>query len=223
MTGALYLQWPGLDAAYQYPSEYTFGSDMVIAPVTAPGDPAPATVWIPPGSWVDYFTGERYDGPGGRMLSVPLSRMPVLVRAGAIVPTQPPVPYTQPAPSPTLILTAFPGADGRFTLYDDQGAGFGYAHGAYTRTPIFHTQRGGRATLTIGAARGGFPGAPGRRAWQVRFAGVAHPSSVRVDGGAERLTRSGATAGWSYDRDSRTLTVNIGAASTRRPVTITTE
>lgn len=52
ITGGLYLQWPGQPAAYEHPSEYTFGSQMVVAPVIAPGDPAPATVWVPPGNWV---------------------------------------------------------------------------------------------------------------------------------------------------------------------------
>ena len=57
ITGALYLQWPSLAGAYENPAEYTFGPDMVVEPVTAGGDPAPATVWVPPGQWVDYFTG----------------------------------------------------------------------------------------------------------------------------------------------------------------------
>src|SRR5205807_2023112 len=80
LTGALYLQWPGRTDAYRHASEYTFGPDMVVEPVTADGDPAPATVWIPPGTWIDYFTGARYRGPSVRTLSVPLSQMPVLVR-----------------------------------------------------------------------------------------------------------------------------------------------
>ncbi len=63
ITGALYLQWPAQPAAYQHPSEYTFGPEMVVEPVTTPGDPAPATMWVPPGTWIDYFTGQRYRGP----------------------------------------------------------------------------------------------------------------------------------------------------------------
>ena len=86
ITGALYLQWPRVAAAYRHPSEYTFGRDIVVEPVTSAGDPARTTIWVPPGRWIDYFTGRAYSGPGVRSLSVPLSQMPVLVRAGAIIP-----------------------------------------------------------------------------------------------------------------------------------------
>jgi alpha-glucosidase (family GH31 glycosyl hydrolase) len=171
IAGPLYLQWPGRAAAYQHPSEYTFGPGIVVEPVAAPGDPAPASLWVPPGIWVDYFTGQRFRGPGVRTLSVPLSQMPVLVRAGSIVPTQPDVPFTRPGSLRKLILTVYSGATGRFDLYDDQGAGFGYARGAFAWTPIVHTERHGVATITIGPARGRFPGAARTRSWEVRLVG----------------------------------------------------
>jgi alpha-glucosidase (family GH31 glycosyl hydrolase) len=84
MTRGLYIEWPDLDAAYQHPSEYLLGRDVVVAPVIAPGDPAPATVWVPPGTWVDYFTREVLHGPAVVHEQVPLSRMPVLVRPRAL-------------------------------------------------------------------------------------------------------------------------------------------
>jgi len=149
-------------------------------------------VWVPPGTWVDYFTGARYRGPGTRTLSVPLSRMPVLVRAGAIVPTQPEAPFTRPGPARKLILTVYAGAPRRFELYDDQGTGFGYARGAFTWTRIVHTERRGVATITIGPAHGRFRGSPRTRMWQVRL--------VRPGG--------------------RTTTVNTGPERTDRAVTV---
>jgi alpha-D-xyloside xylohydrolase len=82
--------------------------------------------------------------------------MPVLVRAGAIIPTGEPE---------HLTFNVFPGARGRFTLYEDEGDGFGYERGRFTRTTI--TQRAGK--VTIGPARGTFPGKPRRRAWTVRL------------------------------------------------------
>jgi alpha-D-xyloside xylohydrolase len=138
--------------------------------------------------------------------------MPVLVRAGAIVPTQPATPFTGPGPPPAVELTAFPGAHGRFALYDDQGTGFGYQRGRFSRTPIEQRRRGRRLTLTIGAARGRFPGRPLARTWQVRALDVARPRTVRVDGRRRR---------WSYDRATRTLTLSTGRVPTGRPVAIT--
>ena len=90
MVRALYLQWPRRAAAYRHPTEYTLGRDVLVAPVAAPGDPAETTVWFPPGTWTDWFTGERYRGPATKKLEVPLERMPVFVRAGGLVPTLPP-------------------------------------------------------------------------------------------------------------------------------------
>ena len=68
------------------PAQYTLGRDVLVAPVTTPGNPARVEVWFPPGTWVDWFTGERHRGPAVKELSVPLERMPVFVRAGGIVP-----------------------------------------------------------------------------------------------------------------------------------------
>ncbi len=211
MTGALYLQWPEQQAAYEHPAEYTFGHGMVVAPVTADGDPAPASVWVPPGRWVDYFTGKAYRGPSVQTLSVPLSQMPLLVRAGAIIPTAPYAPSTPPGPQHELIVTAYPGARGSYRLYDDQGTGFGYEHGRSSWTTISHRRRGRTSTIRIAAARGRFPGALRKRTWVVRLAGVRRPRTVRVNGRARK---------WSYDAATKTLSVDTGPRSTRRPLVV---
>jgi alpha-glucosidase (family GH31 glycosyl hydrolase) len=167
IAGALYVRWPREPGAYAHPSQYTFGPNVVVAPVTAAGDPAPATVWIPPGTWVDYFTGTTYRGPSTQTLQVPLDRMPVLVRAGAIIPTGDP---------DHLTLTVHRGTTGTFTLYEDEGRGFGYERGRFARTKITHRAN----TLTIAAARGTFPGRPRRREWTVRFVGAKGTATVQT-------------------------------------------
>jgi hypothetical protein len=187
---------------------------MVVEPVTADGDPAPATIWIPPGRWIDYFTGKVYTGPSAQTLSVGLSQMPVLVRAGSIIPTEPYAPSTPAAPQRTLTLTAYSGANGSFELYDDQGVGFGYTRHAYTWTPISYAERRGRTTLTVGRAKGWFPGALRRRSWVLRLVGIRRPRAVLIDGRRQRKSR------WSYDAASRTLSVATGAVRTDRRVTI---
>jgi hypothetical protein len=214
IAGALYLRWPELAAAYQHPAEYTFGPDMVVEPVTTAGDPAPATIWVPPGRWVDYFTGRELAGPSVRTLNVPLDQMPVLVRAGAIIPTEPYAPFTAPGPARRLILTVYPGARGRLRLYDDEGAGFAYTRRGFTWTSIVHTRREGHDTLTIAAAAGGFAGAPRWRAWVVRFVGIARPRAVLLDGRMLGRLR------WRYETAARTLTIDVGAATTGRPLTV---
>jgi alpha-glucosidase (family GH31 glycosyl hydrolase) len=159
----LYLQWPRQAAAYEHPSEYVLGRDVLVAPVTDPGDPGEVEVWFPPGTWVDWFTGERHRGPRVEKLSVPLERMPVFVRAGGIMPMQPEVPTTAVGTPPKLILTVFRGS-GRTTLYDDAGDGLDRRHAT---TSIRQT----RGKLVIGAMRGRYQGRPARRAWEIRIGG----------------------------------------------------
>jgi hypothetical protein len=181
MVRPLYLQWPRHGAAYDHPSEYTLGRDVLVAPVTEPGDPADAEVWFPPGTWVDWFTGERHRGPVTEKLSVPLERMPVFARAGAIVPAQPETATTAVGSPPKVVLTVFRGTE-RTTLYDDAGDGLAYLQGEHARTVIRQTRR----RLVIGPMNGTYAGRPARRSWEVRIAGPK-PRVVRV--GARSTSR----------------------------------
>ena len=206
---AMWLTWPRRAAAYEHPSQYTLGRDVLVAPVSAPGDPAPVTVWFPPGVWVDWFTGERHRGPAVEELSVPLARAAVFLRAGAVVPLQPDVPTTPAGPLREVVLRVQAGR-GRTVLYDDAGTGFGYEAGASTRTPIRVRTRGRSTTVAIARTSGRFAGSPRRRVFELRLARVGRPRAVSV--GTRRTRR------WSYDAATRTATVRaraIGRAGTR--------
>jgi alpha-glucosidase (family GH31 glycosyl hydrolase) len=223
MVRALYLQWPDLAGAYSHPSEYTLGPDMLVAPVISPGSSARTSVWIPPGTWIDYFTGAHFTGPTTVQLEVPLQQYPVFVRSGAVIPTQPEeLSTTAVGPQDPLVLTAWPGAAGSFDVYDDQGQGFSYQDGADTWTHVTATQPTPSCTsLTIAAARGRFPGAPAARSWEVRFADVAAPGAVTLGGRPLPSGPPGSPGTFSYDRASRTVAVRTPELSTKSPVTIT--
>jgi alpha-glucosidase (family GH31 glycosyl hydrolase) len=208
----LYIGWPKQGDAYEFPSEYTLGRDVLVAPVAEPGDPASVNVWFPPGTWIDMFTRERHKGPATESLSVPLDRMPVFVRAGGIVPTQPELATTEAAPSKSLILTAYSG-DGSARLYDDAGDGLAYLTGKGAWTTIVQRRARRVSRVTIGPLKGSFAGKPATRAWELRLVGVAKPRRVTTAGRA--------TKRWRYDAPTRTLTVPTGARPTRRPLTIT--
>jgi alpha-glucosidase (family GH31 glycosyl hydrolase) len=214
MVRSLYLQWPQLDEAYAHRSEYTLGDDLLVAPVITPGDPARVEVWIPPGTWTDYFTGEQIIGPVMLTRSVPLDRYPVFLRAGAILPLQPDLPTTAIAAPDPLRLEVWPGADGRFDLYDDAGQGFGYRSGEFSRTTLrTSTSTAGCVSVDIGAARGGYPGAPAQRSWDVRLIGVPAPAVVTIGGQRQ-------ASGWVYDEATRTLEVHTGRRSTAESVAV---
>jgi alpha-glucosidase (family GH31 glycosyl hydrolase) len=211
MVRPLYLGWPRQGAAYEHPSEYTLGRDVLVAPVAAPGDPAQVEFWFPPGTWVDWFTGKRERGPALKTLSEPLDRMPLYVRAGGVVPTQPFVPTTAVATPHSLTLTAYAG-NGSTRLYDDAGDGLAYLHRRYAWTRIAQRRRGGTTTVTIGPMRGRFAGKPRSRRWQLRLVGVRRPRRVTLNGRSVKK--------WSYDAPSRTLALASGRQPVKRPTLI---
>lgn len=176
LARGMYLQWPGHEDAYVHDRQYTLGPDLLVAPVAAPGDPATKTVWFPPGDWIDFFTGERHTGPRVETVAVPLERAPVYARAGSIVVRRPHQDSDDQRSLDHLIVAVYPGADARFTLYEDAGSGLDYGVGAFARTTI-HWGEGAR-TLTVDPAVGDFPGRPARRTVEVR---VGDREPVTVD------------------------------------------
>jgi hypothetical protein len=208
----MYLGWPRLDGAYRHDRQYMLGRNLLVAPVGSPGDPAEKTVWFPPGVWVDLFTGRRHRGPGTERLAVPLDRMPVFARAGAIVPSQGYAPHQPTRPPDPVVLTVWSGADTGFRLYEDAGDGLAYRRGASAFTRIAHDDRGADgAVIRIGAARGHFAGMRAHRRWQLRLVGVPRPARVTVDGAA---------ASFAYDTATRTATLLTADLPTSRTVTI---
>lgn len=207
---ATYLHWPEHDEAYEFDRQFMFGPHLLVAPVATPGDPAEKEVWFPPGVWTDVFTGESHTGPGKETLSVPLERMPVFARSGAVVPRE---------EDGALAVDLYPGRSGRFTLYEDEGDGPGHMRGRGARTQIAQRRAGGAVAVTIGAARGGFPGRAARRRWVLRLHGVRAPRSVVV--GRRRMRRSpGGRTGFAYDPGTRALVVRTPRLATRRAVRV---
>jgi len=205
LARGMYLQWPRNDEAYAFDRQFMLGSELLVAPVGTPGEPATKRVWFPPGTWVDIFTGTRHTGPGVETLRVPLERIPVFARAGAVVPQAPYMDFSAQTPLDPLELDVYAGRSGSFRLYEDAGHGFGYRDGASARTPLRWDER--RATLSIGPARGRFPGSLRRRAHRVRLIGVARPRATLVNGRRARTT---------YDAATRTLTVRTARLATSR-------
>jgi hypothetical protein len=222
LTRPLYLDYPALSEAYQHAGEYLYGSNVLVAPVTTPGAVASQTVWFPPGRWVDYFTGATYSGPSTATLQVPLDRMPVFVRAGGIVPEQAGQQNVAGDAQAPMQLRVYTGASGKFTLYQDAGEGFGYAQGQYAQTPLRYDESHSASTVTIGAARGRYPGAPSSRSYELNLVDVSAPREVRVDGHAVPESNNTSTVpSWWYDAATATLHVRTGALSVDGDHTVT--
>lgn len=222
MARALYLQWPEQEAAYRYRSQYTVGEDLLVASVAAPGDPATINLWIPPGEWVDFFTGEVLTGPVEIRRSVPLAHYAVFARRGAILPLQPDLLTSAHGPQDGLTLRVWSGADGAFRLYEDEGRGFAYREGAYQWTPVTlqSADTTGCQRLTLHPVEGQpFPGAPVTRRWSLEFKGLAAPHAVQLEGRA--LAAGAGDPGWQFDAATQTLTVTTGVRATEQATRVT--
>jgi alpha-glucosidase (family GH31 glycosyl hydrolase) len=212
IAGPLWLRWPRRDAAYRHPAQFTFGRDLVVAPVTTPGTRANVRLWVPPGQWVERSTGRRFRGPRLTDVTVGLDRIPVLVRAGAVLPAHRDGAKAGLAPAGRLVLTAYPGRRGTGRLYDDAGQGLGWSRGKYTRTSFTQRRRDGVVTLRIGRARGDFAQMRRTRTWDVRVLATGRPRAVTVDGMRVR--------GWTYDRSTRTVRLVLERVPARAGATV---
>ena len=129
MMRALWLHYPHDAEAVKLGDEFLWGRDPLVAPVLKKAATT-RRVYLPAGVWHDWWTGEKLSG--GRWIERPvdLATLPLFARAGAIIPLDPVRQYTaQPVAEPTM-LRVFPGADGTFTLYDDDGRSLGYRDGS---------------------------------------------------------------------------------------------
>ncbi len=188
----LALDFPDDAKARDIADQYLFGPAFLVAPVTS-FKATSRPVYLPAGSsWIDFETGKRYDGGQTIEAAAPLARMPLFVRAGAIVPRTVVQQYVDEQPTAPLTIDVYTGADGSFSLYEDAGRDYGYERGEFSRIPLTWNQRSGE--LTIGAREGAYPGMQASREVRVRFidgpradAGAVEPkadASVRYDGKA---------------------------------------
>jgi len=123
----MYHDYPQARAAYDVPNQFMFGPDLLVAPITTPVDRhtglGQVTAWLPPGTWFDLSTGRRYDGDRPLRFHRSLAELPVLARAGTIVPLAGDT-MADPSANPSaLALRVVPCADGGCTLLEDDGRG----------------------------------------------------------------------------------------------------
>ncbi|BCJ56111.1 alpha-xylosidase [Actinoplanes sp. NBRC 14428] len=211
ITRPMYLAYPGEQEAYATAgSQYLYGPDLLVAPVTEPGTTATTSVWFPPGStWTDFFTGVTYRGGTTADITTTLDTMPVFVRSGgAVVTRTDDVSGDVGNPLRAATVTVGVGANGGGELYEDDGTD----HTRHATTAL--SVRDAGRTLRIDAVRGRHPGQVTGRDWTVVFAGAAAPRSVRVNGHAVARTA------WTYSAAARTLTVHAGPQPVRHDVTV---
>ncbi|WP_267350689.1 TIM-barrel domain-containing protein [Sphingomonas sp. GM_Shp_2] len=186
----LVMDWPEDRTARQVDDQYLFGDAFLVAPVTE-HKARTRSVYLPGnGLWYDFATAQAYRGGGRVSVAAPYERMPLFVRAGAIVPMGPVTQYVDQQPGAPLTITVYTGADGRFSLYEDDGTSEQYRTGAWARMPIRYDEATG--SVTLGAREGkGWKGMPATRTIRVKWISPGRP--VTDDNGFDaEVTYSGA-------------------------------
>jgi len=222
----LYYDWPEAPEAYTHGGEYVFGESLIVAPITKPVDAvkqtAEQTVWLPKGEWFEYDTGRKIEGPVSVTHDFTLAEMPVYVKAGAIVPMQPPMEYTGQKPVDPLILDIAPAetSDVTYELYEDGSDGRNYETGEFATTGLHAEHKGAELVVRIDPAKGSYKGMLTARAYQLQLPGNWPPASVTVNGKALKYSRQEGTIGWRYDGNQLATIVQTERFATSKPVEI---
>lgn len=204
----MYYLEPEQPEAYEVPNEYYFGTQLIACPITRPMDKkagaASFEAWLPAGKWFDLFNGRVYDGGRKLILWRGIEDIPVLAKAGGILPMAALEPYSNRIDNPeAMVVKVFPGSDGAFDLYEDDGVSLDPAPTAAVTHMTWDCMKEG--CFTIAPVEGNPATVPARRTYTLEFRGVAdQPVEVLVNG-------QPAEAVCSYQEDTHTLTVQAPA------------
>lgn len=194
---AMFLDYPSdftHSAATKY--QYMYGPSMLVAPIYQPtqadaqGNDIRNGIYLPEGQWIDYFTGDVYEG--GRILNnfdAPIWKLPLFVKAGAIVPMNRPNNNIYEVNTAERIFDIWPAGHSEFTLYDDDGNTEAYLRGEHATTKVTsELDAKGNLAITICPTEGNYEGMVKEKSTLVRINTTARPKSVRAIIGKKKVT-----------------------------------
>ena len=215
----MYWEYPEREEAYRHGNQYLYGTEMLVIPITKPQDAAlglgKVKAWLPPGTYVDWFTGCVYEGDRELWLSRQLHQCPVFMKQGSIVPldaaAEPENGGGNPAGFELIVVV---GADGSFELLEEPEDGETSGNQGWDCIPITFTQSTG--TLHIGkmrAAQNSSRKGRNARLWSVRFLGVAGSESILASVEGQDIETG-------VYKESNGVVVNLGEISSSSAVTV---
>jgi alpha-glucosidase (family GH31 glycosyl hydrolase) len=215
----VYYEYPDREEAYQFKNEYYFGSKLLANPITSKADAETKTgavkTWLPEGIWFDFFTGMCYRGNRKIRMHRTMDSIPVLAKAGGIVPMEQAASVSSRTDNPKkLLIKIFCGADGDFSLYEDDGISMEYEQENYVTTEM-ELCWGETKEFTIAAAQGKKDLIPQNRDYELEFYGVSQDAVEQVLSGEEmKAYQTG------YDEERHILTVSVSDISVEKPLTV---
>jgi alpha-D-xyloside xylohydrolase len=180
---ALAMDFQSDSRALNVGDQFMFGPAILVTPVTEPGADS-RRMYLPKATWYDFWTGRAQTGGTTITTAAPLDRMPLFVRAGSILPMGPDLQYAAEKPADPIELRVYRGADGAFTIYEDQNDGYNYEKGVYAKIPIEWKEAS--KTLTIGEHKGRFPGMLESRTFRIVFVSENHGAGIEPSTTADK-------------------------------------
>ncbi|WP_457415411.1 glycoside hydrolase family 31 protein [Thermostichus sp. OS-CIW-33] len=178
----LLYEFPDDPQTYEISDQAMLGSALLAAPVVRPGVRCRA-VYLPQGTWFDWWTGQAHTGPRYILVPAPLEQLPLFVRGGSVLPLAPPCPSTAHLRRDQPHLKLYPG-NGSFTLYEDDGETLAHRAGAWATTLFRLRQQNGQLILEIEARQGNW--SPPQRSWLLEPLGHT-PLSLPDTGQPQRV------------------------------------
>jgi alpha-D-xyloside xylohydrolase len=166
--------------------QFLYGPSILVNPVTEPGT-ATRHLYLPKAQWFDFWNGKTVEGGQAIDAPVTIDRIPLYVRAGSIVPVGPDEEWAAEKPADPLELRVYRGANGSFTLYEDENDSYDYEKGVYATIPVRWDDTA--KTLTVGERSGSFPGMLANRTFRVVFVGENHGSGIGATPQADRVVQ----------------------------------
>jgi alpha-glucosidase len=198
--------------------QFMVGADLLAAPIVKQGQ-TQRMVYLPKGTWFDYWTGKAVQGGTTLHADAPLETVPLYVRGGAIVPMGPEMKYVGEKTGGPVTFAIYPDAKGHAeaSLYEDDGVSPAYAKGAFRRTSVTYQSSAAGAEITVGAPAGPYQAASRTFAFSVRG---GHPvTAASLDGKSLASIQSGQSgAGWWKSADG--ITVQFADDSKAHKVTL---
>ena len=171
----LVMDWRTDVVAQNTGDEYLFGPSILVSPVYTQGATS-RSVYLPAATWYDFWTGEKIAGGQRITADAPLAKLPLYVRAGSIVPMGPAMEWSTQKPADPIELRIYPGADGDFTLYEDENDNYDYTKGQHATIALHWNDA--EHTLTIGARQGSYPGMAPQHTFRVVVVGKDHGTGI---------------------------------------------
>jgi len=224
---AMVLEFPGDPVTWSKRTQYQFmsGEWFLVAPVYE-DSPIRNDIYLPAGRWIDYWDGREFNGPMVvNAYEAPLDRLPLFVKAGAIIPMYPEMLHDRDKPKDPVTIDVYPFGKTSFNLYEDDGVTQEYRNGASARTlieveaPKAPDAPGAQVTVKVGPAKGKYTGMPVSRSYILDIHVPTRPAAVRLGDrvlpgfeatGQDRAARdkvradfTAAAEGWYFDAGDR--------------------